>query len=79
MARDSADRELAGMAAYFRDPTPYPLVCACRLSLPGWIDAGCVFHGIKSMAGQWEGEKQWEDFRRAVEPVRRKLNVKWGD
>ena len=57
---------------------PWLLRCAC--DHPGWIDAGCVYHGIKSNTGQWDGEKQFEELRRALLPDRRvKYNIKWGD
>lgn len=46
--------ELAGMAAYFRDPRPYPVSCACKAEPAarfGWFDAGCPYHGITSLIG----------------------------
>ena len=57
---------------------PHALTCACWN--PGWTDAGCVFHGIVSSLGLWDGEKAFEDYRRAVLPdllMRRRTNVRW--
>lgn len=82
--RDSRDRELAGLPAYYADPRPYPKVCACTATpacAPGWYDAGCPFHGVTSLIGTWEYMKEAEDFRRALMPGPRKsrFNIKWGD
>jgi hypothetical protein len=61
-----ADQNAAGMEAYFRPSRPYKLTCACNPAHPGWFDAGCVFHGIKSNAGKWDGEEEFDIFRKHV-------------
>ena len=68
-----ADQNATGMEAYFRPSKPYKLTCACQVDSPGpdWIDAGCVFHGVMSGAGQFDGEKVFDDFRRALMPGNR--------
>ena len=56
----------------------HALTCACWN--PGWIDAGCVYHGIVSSLGLWESEKYFEEMRQAVFPdltMRRRTNVRW--
>ena len=82
--RDAQASDMSGMAAYYKDPAPYPVTCACkaeRACEPGWFSAGCPFHGVTSMVGQWEYMKEAEDFRLALMPGSRKskFNVKWGD
>ena len=57
---------------------PHILTCACWN--PGWTDAGCVFHGIVSSLGLWDGEKHFEEMRQAGLPdltMRRRTNVRW--
>ena len=68
----------AGKSAGY-DPSankPWPMTCACNPAHPGWFDAGCVFHGIVSMMGMWDGEVAAIQMRDALLPGKR-MNVKW--
>lgn len=79
MQRGSDDRELTGMAAYFRDPAPYGISCACKAlprCEPGWFSAGCPLHGIFSSVGTWDGEAEFEKMCSYLLPGKR-INVKW--
>ena len=76
-----ANQGATGMEAYFRPSRSRTLTCACQVDSPGpgWIDAGCVYHGIESGIGHWKYWDEAEKMRRAVMPSKRpNANNRWG-
>ena len=73
----SMDRERAGTASA---GGAWKLRCACNPRHPGWVDAGCVFHGIESSVGAWEGDlDNLIDYRRKSLSKRAERGMRWRD